>query len=90
MPNIQLAPFFIDDLTLAVIDRLRDRVSREEFFRRMIEYGLCTTLEELARLRRDYAAQDTSHKTALFQKGRDLLNVEAARNPAQPAPEDKD
>ena len=52
MPNIQLEPFYVDEITLALIDRLRDgdRMSRDEFFRRMIQAGLCNIFEELARL----------------------------------------
>jgi hypothetical protein len=64
-------------------------MSLDEFFRRMIQYGLCNSFEELARLSRDYAAQDTSNKTGIYQKGRDLLSVEAAKGPTAPDPEDK-
>ena len=83
MPNIQLEPFYVDEITLALIDRLRDgdRMSRDEFFWRMIQAGLCNTFEELARLSRDYATQDTAQATASFQSGRKLLAVTEAQEP---------
>jgi hypothetical protein len=85
MPNIQLV-FSLDDLTLAWIDKIRgEHMDREAFFRRMIQYGLANTFEELARLTRDYATQDTSNKTAIFHKGRELFTIEAARNLEKPA-----
>src|SRR5215510_2576739 len=79
MPNIQLEPFYIDEITLALIDRLRDgnRMSRDEFFRRMIQAGLCNQLEELARLTRDYATQEMAQTTGSLQDGRKLLAVKA-------------
>lgn len=79
MPNIQLEPFFVDDLALAWVDKLRDRMSREEFFRRMMQAGLCNALEELARTTRDHAALEMSQATGGFQQGRGLLVIEAAK-----------
>lgn len=90
MPNIRLAPFYIDDLTLAIIDRLRDRMSRQEFFQRLIQSGWCNTLEELAKLGRDYAVPEMAQKTGNMQQGRTLLVIEPARDDDEPDHEDHD
>lgn len=89
MATVHLPPFAIDDLTLAWIDRTRGRMSREAFFHRLIQYGLCNAFEELAKLSRDFAAQDTSTKTAMFQQGRDLFSVEPAHDAEEAAPEEE-
>jgi hypothetical protein len=79
MPNIQLAPFFIDDHTLAWIDKIRDRLSRDEFFRLLMHAGLCNTLEEMAKLSRDFATHHTSQISGSFERGRKLLAIGEAR-----------
>ena len=75
MAVIQLAPFEIDDVTLAVIDRLRDAMPRDAYLLRLLQGGLCNELEELARVGRDHLAADINHQTHHRHDGRKLLSL---------------
>ncbi len=75
MAIVRLEPFWIDDVTLGLIDQLRDGMSREEYFRRLLQGGLANALEELARTTRDYIAAEINHQTSHQLAGRKMLTL---------------
>jgi hypothetical protein len=72
MPNITHS-FFISDEGLALINILRDKISIEEFFRRLIELGLTDVIEQSAQLNRDYLNHMNAGDTKDFRIGRAAL-----------------
>lgn len=86
MPILQLEPFEIDEVTLGLIDKLRDGMSREQYFRRLIQGGLANALEELARISRDFVTAEIHHQTSHQLAGRKLLTLDKARASVKPVP----
>ena len=72
MPLIELK-FSVSDAALPIYDKLRDSMSREQFFRHALELGLCEILEATTRLQRDYVTHVLSGNTRDYKQGRAAL-----------------
>lgn len=72
MPMFELK-FSIDGDALSVFDKLRDRITRDQFFRHALELGLCEIVENMTRLHRDYTTHLLSGNTHDYKQGRAKL-----------------
>jgi hypothetical protein len=72
MPLIELK-FSVSDAALPILDKLRDSMSREQFFRHALELGLCEILEATTRMHRDYVAHKLAGNTLDYKQGRAAL-----------------
>jgi hypothetical protein len=72
MPNLRLE-FFLSEKGLALIDELRDSRTREEFFRQVLELGLCELVETTTRMHRDYLTHTMAGDTKDYRQGRAAL-----------------
>ena len=86
MPLIELK-FSVSDAALPIYDKLRDSMSREQFFRHALELGLCEILEATMRVQRDYVTHVLAGNTLDYKQGRAaLLSVS---DPDNAAPESR-
>jgi hypothetical protein len=72
MPRFTLA-FSIDEAALPILDRLRDTMSRDQFFRHALELGFCEIFEGMTRTHRDMTMHLLSGNTLDYKQGRATL-----------------
>jgi hypothetical protein len=72
MPTFQIS-FTIDPDALPIVDKLRDSISREQFFRYALELGLCEILESATRVHRDMALSLLAGTTFDYKQARTAL-----------------
>ena len=63
----------MSDEALAIIDKLADERDRLEFFKHVIELGLCEVIESASRIHRDYVNHTIAGQTKDYRLGRSLL-----------------
>jgi hypothetical protein len=72
MPLIELK-FSVSDAALPILDKLRDSMSRDQFFRHALELGLCEILEDATRMQRDHLTRILAGNTNDYKQGRAAL-----------------
>ena len=72
MPLIEFK-FSVSDTALPILDKLRDSMSRDQFFRHALELGLCEILEATTRMHRDYVTHKLAGNTLDYKQGRAAL-----------------
>jgi hypothetical protein len=84
MHNLELK-FSVSDMTLALIDELRDSRTREDLLRQVMQLGLCELIESTARTHRDYMSHVIAGHTKDYRQARQkLFGVEEPQNNASP------
>jgi hypothetical protein len=74
MPNFSLK-FTLSDNLVPVIDSVRDKITREDFFRAALEIGIGDLIENAIRMHRDYLNHTITGQTKDYRQGRALLCV---------------
>jgi hypothetical protein len=86
MPKFTLA-FSIDDAVLPLYDKLRDGMTRQQFFHHALQLGLCEILESMTRTQRDMTMHLLSGNTLDYKQGRaSLFRPNDPDNADKPAP----
>jgi len=72
MPNVVLK-FSLSDTAVAMIDALRDTMSRDDFLRHALTLGLGEIVEASTRTSRDYITHAINGQTKDYRQGRAVL-----------------
>jgi hypothetical protein len=87
MPKFSLS-FSIDDAALPILDKLRDGMTRQQFFHHALQLGLCEIFESMTRTHRDMTMHLLTGTTLDYKQGRAALfrtnDPDNADKPAAP------
>jgi len=86
MPKFSIS-FSIDDAALPIFDKVRDQMTRQQFFHHALTLGLCEIVESVTRTQRDMTMHLLTGNTLDYRGGRAVLfRINDPDNADRPAP----
>jgi hypothetical protein len=86
MPKFTLS-FSIDATAFPILEKIRDGMTSDQFFRNALELGLCELMESMSRMHRDMTLHFLAGNTMDYKQGRAVLfRVSDPDNADKPAP----
>jgi hypothetical protein len=73
--------FHVSDHLLPLLDKVRDPISREDFFRKAIEYGINYQLESAIRMSNDFLSRRLTTDNHDYAQARAALRIDAPLPP---------